>query len=172
MIIAIAVACTAPMGEMVSQVGWRNAARILFTSCEETVLARHLICRSLDEMEMNATTFTTRLLLLPLLALGLVFSGFTMPTNGAVASPGECCQTKVKTCCGMTCCETPTPQQQRPRSDQTKPSNERPSDGQSSWSGITLRYGSLGRAERYASPMAVPTSGSPSLITQHIRLQI
>lgn len=120
---------------------------------------------------MNSPTPTIRLLLLPLL-VSLVLGGYAKPTEGAVVSAGECCLAKVNACCGRACCEVPAPLQERPRSDQTTSSSDRPRDGKVSWSGVILRNAESGHIDRCDSSPAVPHSGSPSLIAQHVRLQI
>ena len=72
----------------------------------------------------------------------------------------------------MPCCEVPAPLQERPQSDQAKPSSDRRGDGDANWYRVTLQNANLGHLTRRGSPPAVLASGSPSLITQHIRLQI
>jgi hypothetical protein len=64
------------------------------------------------------------------------------------------------------------PRQERTPSNSSRPSNDRPSDGKATWITISPHNADLVRTDRLESSLDVPVSGSPSLITQHVQLQI
>ena len=122
---------------------------------------------------MASINSTTRILTAPVLVLALLFSGFAMPANGATASPSKCCKAEVTTdCYGMPCCDVRAPRQDQPQPVQSRPSNDRPSDGKTIWIDYVSGQADLRRSTQVELFSGAPTSGSPSLIAQHVRLQI
>jgi hypothetical protein len=122
---------------------------------------------------MTSITLKTRILVAPALAIVLLFGSFATPAMGATTGKHDCCQVEAKsTCCGTTCCEARAPRQEQSQPDQSRPSNDRPSDGKATWIGYGTGDVLLSRPNRLESSLDVPVSGSPSLITQHVRLQI
>lgn len=122
---------------------------------------------------MTSITHITRILVVPALAIGLLFGNFATPSMGATACKRDCCQVQVKSaCCGATCCEAQAPRQEQTPSDKSRPSNDGPKDGKATWITISPHIVDLFRTDRLESSLDVPVSGSRSLITQHVRLQI
>jgi len=128
---------------------------------------------------MKTPSPQVRLLLVPLLVVSLVACGLAMPVASAMAgrlgqSVGDCCRVEAAAvCCGMACCQSPIPRPERSPSDVPKRSDDRPNDGKLGWVAIALaNVPATSTLERHGDSLAVPHSGSPSLIAQHIRLQI
>ena len=123
---------------------------------------------------MNISTPTTRTLLIPLIAAGLLAGGRPAPAMSSTVAGKACCQQPASdsTCCGQSCCQVPTPQPKQNAPDQSKRSNDRTGDGM---------FLSVGAVEFYRDPdqatcpghfSCLGGSGGPSLIAQHVRLQI
>ena len=123
---------------------------------------------------MNFTTTTTRILLVPLLAVGLLAGGFATPALGSTAGGKECCPATVvnSACCGLSCCQAPAPQPDRSAAEHSKRISDHPADGKIGWAGSFTLDGDHGQTAIGGRPFGVPASGSPSLIAQHVRLQI
>jgi hypothetical protein len=128
---------------------------------------------------MKTFSPTIRFLLVPLLLVSLVASGLAMPVASAMAARlgqpvGDCCRTEAAAvCCGTACCQSPVPRPERSPSDVPKRSDDRSNDGKLGWAAIALvNTPAINTLERHGDSLAVPHSGSPSLIAQHIRLQI
>jgi hypothetical protein len=114
------------------------------------------------------------MLLVPLLAVGLLAGGFATPVLGSTASGKECCPATVvnSACCGLSCCQAPAPQPDRSATEHSKRTTDRSTDGKIAWASLFT----LDRDHRQTAvggrQFGVPASGSPSLIAQHVRLQI
>ena len=124
---------------------------------------------------MNSTNPTSRLLLIASLAVSLLTGIFTTRAFSATGSARKCCQPEAPSaCCGMACCQTPAPQ-----NDRTPLPNEKSSSG-CELTGFD--YGLLaGRSVgltaemlrlRAAANDAVPVSGAPSLVALHVLLRV
>ena len=122
---------------------------------------------------MTSINFTTRILTAPALVVALLFAGFATPATGETLSTSKCCKAEVaKDCCGMPCCHVRAPRQDQPQPVQSRPLNDRPTDGKATWIGDSYGHGILDRITRVELTSGAPLSGSQSLITQHVRLQI
>lgn len=127
---------------------------------------------------MNTFSPTTRFLYVLLMAFSVVMGGMSEPTLAARAcstgySEMSCCSHVRVGECGMACCQAPEPVPQQAPADELNQLRDRSSDGKLTWVATPKeRIGSAGLARRCVRSLAVPASGSPSLITQHICLQV
>lgn len=124
---------------------------------------------------MNSTNPTSRLFLTALLAVSLLTGGFAPPAFSATDSARKCCPPEARSaCCGMACCQTPAPQNDRTPLPQEKSSSGRDLAGfdfglpPGRSFGLTTEMLRL----RMASSDAVPVSGAPSLVALHVLLRV
>jgi len=127
------------------------------------------------------TSTTIRFLLAHLMTLSVILAGFALPVNAAsscrecckvLETPAACCHKAAPADCGMACCQQrPVEPMQAPAKDPQLP-QERPASGSVlSTAAAGLTVSSTVRSLSVRS-LAVPASGSPSLVTQHICLQV
>ncbi|MCA9068045.1 MAG: hypothetical protein KDA84_03945 [Planctomycetaceae bacterium] len=123
---------------------------------------------------MNAKPSTIQMLLAPVLAVSLVFGGLSAASGSPLPTRGECCQAETGSeCCGTTCCETPTPKPVQAPINSTKRVDDDPRSGKLGWVPLAMPiHDAKENVVRNHAALAVPASGSLSLVTQHIRLQI
>jgi hypothetical protein len=117
------------------------------------------------------------------LALGLVApallagTAFEVPLAAAkgenVARGTSCCGQLASRCCESACCGMPANPSERSPSNPPSRSNDRLQDGKLVWSSFSDGVATMntGLTLRRFSEI-LPTSGSPSLVSEHIRLQI
>jgi hypothetical protein len=128
---------------------------------------------------MFAADSVTRVLALPLIVAALAMSVPFEVSRAAeagtnIASGRNCCGKIASPCCGSACCRMPADQSERSPSNPADNSSQRAQEGKLVWSafaalGVAAEAG--GAALRHFSGI-VSTSGSPSLIAEHVRLQI
>lgn len=128
---------------------------------------------------MTRTVRTFRMLVFVLTAAGLVANGAGFVPALCAADevkqqPAGCCQrhtmSETNAGCSHACCQTQAPKPEQNSSDRSNRNQDR-IDGKAGWVAVALIDLSPGlRVERYGSSLA-PASGSPSLVTQHVRMQ-
>ena len=124
---------------------------------------------------MTSTNPTSRLFLIASVAVSLLTGSFATPAISATDSARKCCQPEARSvCCGMACCQTPLPQ-----NDRTPLPNEKSSPGRE-LAGFNFGL-PAGRSVdlttemlqlRAAASDAVPVSGAPSLVALHVLLRV
>jgi hypothetical protein len=114
----------------------------------------------------------------------LMLAGLGLLANGVVAAPcargvltneaRDCCHGNAQghsAGCSHACCQSPASKPERTTPGTSRSTLER-IDGKAGWVAATVLAVTSGdRLERHGLSPDVPTSGSPSLITQHVRLQ-
>lgn len=118
---------------------------------------------------------TSRLFLIASLVVSLLTGSFATPAFSATDSARKCCQPEARSaCCGMLCCQTPVPQ-----NDRTPLPNEKSSGGRDLTgfdfglpAGRSVSPTSDLQRLRAAANDAVPVSGAPSLVTLHVLLRV
>jgi hypothetical protein len=125
---------------------------------------------------MNTYSPTIRLVFAPLLVLGLLVG--TLPARDIVACDADsagccCCPSAQLASCTMACCQTPTPVPDRLPYDPEKRSPRNSSDGKLGWVNSAVGHNApASMPVDQADLMAAPRDRGPSLIAQHVRLQI
>lgn len=124
---------------------------------------------------MTSPNSTSRLFLIASLAVSLLTGSFATPAFSATDSARKCCQAEARSaCCGMACCQTRVPQ-----NDRTPLPNEKSSGGRD-LAGFDIGL-PAGRSVnptsdllrlRAAANVAVPVSGAPSLVALHVLLRV
>lgn len=124
---------------------------------------------------MTSSIPTSRLLLIASLAVSLLTGSFATPAFSAADTARKCCQPEARSaCCGMACCQTPVPQNDRTPLPNEKSSHSRELAG--------FNFGlPAGRAVSLTTEMlrlraaandAVPVSGALSLVALHVLLRV
>jgi hypothetical protein len=123
---------------------------------------------------MNLTAATIRILLVPLMTLGMLAGSVAGQGARPTQSGKGCCQAMDvnSACCGLSCCQSPAPQPERSSTDLWSRLFDRSSDGKISWAGAYSLDRAHSHAAQDACDIVAPASAVPSLIVQHVRLQI
>ncbi len=138
------------------------------------------ISRAYNSAAMNNRHRAIHVSVVLTVAVSCVLGGIAIPSGANatavdawLASHACCHQDGVQNCCGMACCRTPASVPDRVPLDQPERFDLRLQGRKLPWSGTTPSVPKVtDAAERHGISLAVPTSGSPSLITQHICLQV